>query len=198
MTGVGTAPIIATMSTTDEQLAAVIRQRDISAAHWQSAQDACTELYRRHAQSLLAFLASRVRRADLDDLHQAVWERIWRYLPESFAGGNLRAWIYQIARSQIIDAARKKRPERLANDHDPADPRAGKFADELVEHERWVVLKHCLDQLTERAARLVRARLAGMDYETIGKELGLQPAQAHRLFHTAKTQLHDCITRSQA
>ncbi len=68
----------------------------------------------------------------------------------------------------------------------------------MLEQERMAVLQRCLDQLAENAARLVRARLAGIDYQTIAKELGLEPAQAHKLFHTAKSQLHDCINRSQA
>jgi len=186
------------MSPTDEQLAAVIGQRDASSAHWQSAQDACAELYRRHAPFLLAFLANRMHRADLDDVHQAVWERVWRYLPMSFVGGNFRAWLYQVAHSRLIDAARKKLPHQLPDDHDAPDPRADASSDVLLEQERLAVLQRCLELLAERAARLVRARLAGMDYETIGKELGLLPAQAHKLFHTAKSQLHDCITRSQA
>jgi RNA polymerase sigma factor (sigma-70 family) len=183
------------MPLTDEQLAAVIRERDLSADHSRAAQDACAELYRRHARPLLAFLSGRARRADLDDLHQVVWERVWRYLPESFVGGNFRAWLYQIARSRLIDESRKKRPDRLG-DRDLPDARTGNSGDELLEQEQLATLQHCLEQLAERAARLVRARLAGVDYETIGKELGLQPAQAHKLFHTAKGQLHECVRRS--
>jgi len=184
------------MPPSDEELAAAIRQRDVSPALWQSAQDACTELYQRHARHLLAFLASRARRADLDDLHQAIWERVWRYLPDGFVGGNFRAWLYQIARSRLIDQTRKKLPDRLGEDHDPVDPSTG-IACDLLEQERLAALEHCLKQLGHDAARLVRARLAGTDYATICQELGLQPAQAHKLFHTAKSQLHDCVNRTQ-
>ena len=188
---------IAGMSPTDEQLAAAIRQRDASAAHWQSAQDACAELYRRHARSLVAFLASRVRRADLDDMHQTIWERVWRCLPESFAGGNFRAWLYQIARSRLIDAARKKRPDRLADDHDPPDPR--RPARRRAAGTRATGHLAALPGTPGRAPPASScARLSGLDYETIGKELGLQPSQAHKLFHTAKKQLRDCVRRSQA
>jgi RNA polymerase sigma factor (sigma-70 family) len=189
---------MATMHRSDEELATVIRSRDESAAHWQSAQEACTELYRRHAPSLLAFLASRVPRADLDDVHQSTWERVWQHLPTSFMGGSFRAWLFQVAHNHLIDSARKKRPERLGGNHDPPDPRSGRSADDLVERELMIVLERCLEQLAERAARLVRARLAGVDYETIAKELGMEPAQAHRLFHTAKSRLQECVTRSLA
>jgi RNA polymerase sigma factor (sigma-70 family) len=190
---------MAAMSQTDEQLAATVCQRDSSSANWRSAQEACAELYRRHAQFLLAFLATRVHRADIDDLHQAIWERVWRYLPGSFkGGGNFRAWLYQIARSRLIDAARKKRPARLADDHDVPDPRAGAPGEPLLEQERLALLQRCLEQLAEHTAKLVRARLSGLDYQTISQELGLQLAQAHKLFHSAKSQLQDCITRSQA
>jgi RNA polymerase sigma factor (sigma-70 family) len=185
------------MPPTDEELAAAIRQRDASPACWRSAQDACTQLYQRHARHLLAFLASRVRRADLDDIHQAVWERVWRYLPEGFEGGNFRAWLYKIAHSRLIDETRKKRPDRLGDDYDPADPSTGMSCDPLLEQERLAALEHCLQQLTHDAACLVRARLAGTDYATICQDLGIQPAQAHKLFHTAKSQLQDCVNRTQ-
>jgi len=185
------------MPPTDEELAATIRRRDESAALWQAAQDACTQLYQRHARHLLAFLASRARRADLEDLHQVIWERVWCYLPKGFEGGNFQAWLFTIARSRLIDEARKKRPDRLADDHDPADSHAAAAGTELLEQERLVALEHCLEQLPPDAARLVRARLGGRDYTCICQELGLRPAQAHKLFHTAKCQLHDCMNRTQ-
>ena len=160
MTGMATTSTIAAMPLTDEQLAAIIRERDRSADHWRSAQEACAELYQRHARLLLAFLASRGQRANLDDLHQSVWERVWRYLPESFSGGNFRAWLYQIARSRVIDEARKQRPERLA-DTDPPDLRAEKSCHEMMDQEQMAILQHCLEQLAERAARVVRAVCPG-------------------------------------
>jgi RNA polymerase sigma factor (sigma-70 family) len=187
------------MPRTDEQLATIISARDESSpALLLPAHDACRELYQRHARPLLAFLASRVRRGDLDDVHQAVWERIWRYLPRGFDGRNFRALLYKVARSCVIDTARKKRPDQLPDGHDPPAPNSGVSGDPLQEPERLATLQRCLERLAAQAARLVRARLAGDDYETICRELGLQPAQAHKLFHTAKTQLHDCLTRSKA
>src|SRR5438105_2887060 len=78
----------------DEQLAATLAQREQSGQALRAAQDAFRDLYQRHARKLLAFLAARVHRNDLEDVHQEVWERIWKHLPEGFHGGNFRAWLY--------------------------------------------------------------------------------------------------------
>ena len=71
-----------TINKTDEQFAEAIAQRDRSPEAWRLAQDACRELYEHHARRLLAFLAARVPRSTLDDLHQEVWQRVWQHLPQ--------------------------------------------------------------------------------------------------------------------
>ena len=100
-------------SESDTQLAAVVARRGDSEPARLAACDAFERLYRRYAPLLLAFLASRVRAGERDDLHQEVWQRVWHHLPDQFRGGNFRAWLHQIARHAIIDQGRKRRPEPL-------------------------------------------------------------------------------------
>ena len=66
---------------------------------------------------------------------------------------------------------------------------------QLAERERMEVLTRCLGKLQKDMAELVRSRLSGESYEDICSRLGLPPARAHKLFHTAKTQLTSCIER---
>jgi RNA polymerase sigma-70 factor (ECF subfamily) len=182
----------------DEQLAATLAQREHSGPAAQAAQDAFRDLYERHARKLLAFLATRVHRNDLEDVHQEVWERIWKHLPEGFHGGNFRAWLYQIARNYIVDQGRKKRLDQIPEADELPEARSSQPEEVLMEQERTVILKRCLEQLEIRAAELVRARLAGESYEEACPRLGLKPEHAHKLFHQAKTQLQTCVQRATA
>src|SRR5262249_13209219 len=96
-----TSPIDPCIS--DEQLAKSIVRRDTSKGAMQEAHQAFTQLYERHAPKLLAFLAARAPRSDLEDFHQAIWARVWQHLPDSFKGDNFRAWLYKIAHNYLID-----------------------------------------------------------------------------------------------
>jgi RNA polymerase sigma-70 factor (ECF subfamily) len=184
---------------TDEELAQLIARRDGSTSAWRAAQDACGQLYQRHARKLLAFLAARGNRDEIEDIHQLVWERVWHHLPEGFRGGNFRAWLYQIARNSLIDHGRKHRPEALPDEHVPTAREEDRPDLWLVEQERMVILSRCLERLeaeAAQAAELVRARLAGESYPELCERMGLRPERAHKLFHLAKEQLQKCVERA--
>src|SRR5258705_157078 len=76
------------------------RRRDLPAA-----QAAFAALYEHPSRSLVAFIATRVGRSDVDDTHQAVWLKVWGSLPSRFDGRQFRGWLFQIARNEIIDRA---------------------------------------------------------------------------------------------
>lgn len=179
----------------DEQLAEQISARDHSAAEWETAQRVFEELYQRHARRLTAFLATRVRRSDLDDVHQAVWQRVWQHLPTQFRGGNFRAWLYQIARNHLIDRSRKKTADPLEDESWFPDDGAEQPDAALLEEERMQALASCLKRLEVAMADLVQARLSGEAYDVICARLDISPARAHKLFHTAKEQLSTCVQR---
>jgi RNA polymerase sigma factor (sigma-70 family) len=171
----------------------VVRQKD-SAEASQGARVAFDQLYGRHASRLVGFLAARVKRSDLDEVHQEVWLRVWERLPRSFHGGDFTAWLYQTARNYVIDRSRKKRPLALGELPDFADDRPAPDA-VLVERERRAALVHCLGRLEVRAAELVRSRLAGDSYEEICPRLGLKPESAHKMFSRAKAILREAVAQ---
>ena len=182
----------------DEQLAEAVARRDQSPQHWNRAQEACAQLYVRHARKLLAFLAARVHCSDLEDVHQEVWERVWHYLPRGFRGGNFRAWLYQITRNYLIDLSRKRRVEPLHDEQELVDGRRHGPEELLIDQERLVILQQCMTHLGKEAAGLVQARLAGESYDQICRRLGLKPERAHRMFHRAKEQLQKCVQQAMA
>jgi len=176
----------------DEQLAAIVAQAG------QQGEAAFGQLYDRHARPLLLFLAARISRSSLDDVHQEIWTRVWQSLPTGFKGGNFRAWLFQIARNHLIDLIRKKQPQGLPGEYDAPDARSANADEQLLEQERVDRLRHCLDLLDERAQKVVRARLEGMSCEDLAVELKVKTNTVHQLFHRAKDQLQDCVGRGES
>jgi RNA polymerase sigma-70 factor (ECF subfamily) len=163
--------------------------------------EACQVLYDRHAPALLPFLAARAP-AECEDLHQDVWLRVWSRLPGGFRGGSFRAWLFEIARNLLIDRARRKRPERLAEDADRADPRGDACpVSAALERERQQVLEGCLQKLEKQdavTAALVRGRLGGEGYEQLCPRLGLTNNGAYKRWHEAVKQLQACVERASS
>ncbi|MFN4260704.1 MAG: RNA polymerase sigma factor [Gemmataceae bacterium] len=160
------------------------------------AQAACQELYHRYARRLLAFLAAQAPSAVLEDLHHAVWVKVWEKTPEHFDGRHFRGWLFAIARHCLIDYQRKPVTPASAELEQQVDPRPADAAEQLLDEERRRILERCLQGLAPRLSALMRGRLAGEDYAELCETLGLSAAQAHKLFHTAKAQLQECVKRT--
>jgi RNA polymerase sigma-70 factor (ECF subfamily) len=180
------------LSPSDEQLGSTVARRAASAAALRAAKVAFEELYRRHARALLAFLASRAPRADLEGLAQTVWARVWECLPEDLTQGGFRGWLFQVARRLVIDQARRRKPDPLPEDVEPPDPGGCSPLEVLIGEERRAKLESCLGKLKPSIADIVRARMAGEDYEAICTRLGLSHGRAYSLFHSARGLLQKC------
>jgi RNA polymerase sigma-70 factor (ECF subfamily) len=180
----------------DDVLARMIASRRSPHGDWQLAQQACEQLYHRHARRLLAFLSCRVDRGDVEDVHQAVWERVWRHLPEGFHGGNFRAWLYRIARNYLVDLRRKKMLQTPGQNVLAVPDKEVGVDVLMVEREQMAILRRCIELLSSDAATLVRARLSGEGYDEFCRRTGWKVERAHKLFHQAKEQLQTCVERA--
>jgi RNA polymerase sigma factor (sigma-70 family) len=185
---------LALPDTSDEDLAACIAQRDLSAAARLQAERAFLELYDRYQLRLLHFLAARTHRADVEDTVQETWRRVWQHLPTGFQGGRFQAWLFTIAENRVRDQARKKRPVLWTGD-DVAAPEAEELSAHADRQER---LRHCMEQLTHEEASVVRNRLAGQTYPEVSADLGIPVERAYKLFHQAKQQLQGCVQRAES
>jgi RNA polymerase sigma factor (sigma-70 family) len=156
-----------------------------------------TALYGRYARRLLAFLAGRgLPTAELEDVHHEVWVRVWTQLNARPFEGHFRGWLFQVARNLATDLLRKRRPEALGE----TDPEAGRATplDAMMDAERRERLAHCLQGLNAEQSAIVRGKLSGENYDELCNRLGLEPAQAHKLFFNAKQKLEACMGRADA
>jgi RNA polymerase sigma-70 factor (ECF subfamily) len=173
-------------SQSDEQLALLVRANDPGSA------SAYAVLYKRHAPSLLAFLASRTRdRNEAADLCQQVWLKIWQQLQTRFDANHFRGWIFQMARNLLIDQHRRRRPAEMPEAFDPTDSRGDPERDCI--DARVDFLRPCVEGLAEDRRRIVQERLSGQSFEAISERLGIPPNTAMTRFHRAKDQLRECI-----
>lgn len=178
-----------------------IRLHEAATANPSGSQAEATEtdeflaLYAEHARPLLAWLATRVQRSDLDDVHQEIWTKVWAKKRESFKGGNFRAWLFTVARNHLVDRHEKKPATPLMEDPEAThvDARQETPCAIVIDRERRDVLARCLQRLSEIRRRVVELRLVGGDYEAIAAELGISVAQAHSHFFAAKKQLREFL-----
>jgi RNA polymerase sigma-70 factor, ECF subfamily len=176
---------------TDEELAKSVATGAIPPPPTEPALAAFSELHTRYGRMILAFVASRIRDADAaQDLSQDVWHRVWRVLPTGFKGGQFRAWLYEIARNRVFDESRKKRPQSLPDEFDPADK--GEH-DEVIQHERMQAFRDCFSRLDPDRRRIVELRLSGRSHEEISTDLGIPGNTAMTRFHRAKQDLAQCM-----
>lgn len=80
---------------------------------------------------LRAFISRRVGHpADADDVLQETFLRIHRHLGEVRGADRLTAWVFQVARSAIVDHYRRQRPSEALGDNEPPADGAAAVADE--------------------------------------------------------------------
>jgi RNA polymerase sigma factor (sigma-70 family) len=179
----------------DEDLARAVSAREGSGT---SARAAFDELYHRHAPRLLAFLAGRLKRAEVEDTHQAIWLKVWKQLPARFDGQHFRGWLFQIARNEVIDGHRRRGQWTSEGDGAVSEVASAQPGPEhsYLESERRAVLEGCLEKLGDRALPIVRAALSGERYDEVGERFGMKKEALYKVIHEAKKRLQACVERA--
>jgi RNA polymerase sigma factor (sigma-70 family) len=174
--------------------------------------DKLAELDARHSGALLAFLTRYTRdRATQEDLAQEVWVTVLARAAEflaraaEFDGGNLRAWLFSIARSRGVDAIRR-RPRSGVVTGEGLDTHAARedgTPDAEADETRQHALKHCIEEvLNPDELAAIRAKLADNSVEDILRLAGIDRShprfkqerqQVYNHVNTAKQKLRDCV-----
>ncbi|HEX7378458.1 MAG TPA: RNA polymerase sigma factor [Pirellulales bacterium] len=148
--------------------------------------------YAEHHRALRAFVATRVGRADAEDVCQEIWTKVWENR-DGFDGGQLRGWLFKVARNHCCDFLRKaagRLHRRMLSIFSPPDgaadgpPIVERFiqGDDELSDEVLERLRHCLAELDDEKRALVEGWLSGEGYESFAPKLGLTTEQAHRRF----------------
>lgn len=181
----------------DEQLCETMARRDDSAEAFAQATSAFNEIYSRYARWLLAYLVSRVRKSELEDVAQVVWQRVWERVGVAFHGGKFQVWLFFIARNYLIDLSRRRQPERLGEAEDALpDPRGVEPQSALILREQSERLQSGLARLSATMRQVVSRRLNGESYEAICEALAIPRSKAYKLQQQARTSLADWLSRS--
>ncbi|MDP6607371.1 MAG: sigma-70 family RNA polymerase sigma factor [Dehalococcoidia bacterium] len=110
--------------------------------------DAFGALYDRYQPEILRYLTHQLRNADLaEDLAQQVFLKAWQAIPRyQHRGVPFKAWLYRMARNQVIDNFRKQRPTTDLEGVDPAvEPEA---EERVLAAERISRLRAAMDRLS--------------------------------------------------
>lgn len=115
--------------------------------------EAMDALIGRHAAALRAFLRGWFSDpSTLEDFFQETWSRVLR-APHTFRKGSFRAWLFCIARNQVIDYHRKHRPELLL-DRPASDDASEASLVDFLSDESAPLPSEILDQQDTRESLL--------------------------------------------
>jgi RNA polymerase sigma-70 factor, ECF subfamily len=134
-----------------------------------------------------------------EDLAQETFLLAWRSMAQVTNAKGLRPWLLTIAHSVTVDSqrreGRKKRsaPGSAAPEFPlpAADPRPGPSQTAEREEERQRVLKVLRSLPEEYRQPLMLRYLAGADYETIGRQLGLSNGSLRGLLSRGMARLRE-------
>lgn len=147
-----------------------------------------------HEAELRGFLASRAGHAGAaEDLLQEIFLKAMRQGKGFCSLDNPRAWLFQVARNALVDAARSARPNDTLSDDLPApEPEARAPVDELD-----VCIARNLQALDDEDRRVLQScDLDGRTVRAYAAELGLSlPAAKSRLLR-ARQRLRAALVRN--
>lgn len=142
-------------------------------------------------------------RAEVEDLTQEVFMRVYRSIDRVTIETSLFSWIYRIATNLCIDELRRKRIKRVlsigpesgsAADHSELFEEPSRASDELMAEEKKHQVLDALAKLTPaHRAALVLREYEEMSYRQIARSLGItEQAVKSRIFR-AREELKELL-----
>ncbi len=168
------------------------------AAHQTGDTRAMGTLIDRHGGVLMGFLVARVGE-EAEDMYQETWSRAAKGLAHYNEQGSFRAWLFQIARRQLIDQHRRRGARVqlvLVDDTTRPSPSHTAQPDQaLAAADVGRSLEQTLQSMETNMAQVVRWRLIdGLPFHEIAQRQGVPLNTALGRMHRALKRIrHDLI-----
>lgn len=174
----------------DDELIALLKKSD---------QSAFAEIYRRYAENLTGFAASKLYNLDdARDLLQDMFVKLWEGREQLHVTSNLQSYLYAIIRHKIIDKIRKNitREEyasalqSLASFFQPPGDK------QLEAKELQQAIQHSLNQLPARVKEIYKlSREEGLSNQEIAEKLELSEQTVKNQLSTALKHLRTSLIK---
>lgn len=160
------------------------------------ADDPFERLYRDTCADLYAYLAFMVKDRSLaEELTAQAYEKAFRKIGRySASRGDLRAWLFRLARNNAIDHLRRaKRESEIVMQLDVGESDESDAVDERLE------IAAAMRLLQPRDRELVALKFfAGLDNESIGRAVGASASAVGTRLHRAIQQMRQSLEASDA
>lgn len=156
------------------------------------------DLYRSTFEDLVRFLHRKVWDAErARDLAQEAFVRALKHEPRK-----PRAWLFQVAANLARDEARtvirrKKHLVLLKSEAEAREESGDDPASELLEQERWAMVREALDSLSENDREALLLWDAGQSYTEIANELGLAVGAVGTTLSRARRRLAEAYNERE-
>ncbi|HEX3131994.1 MAG TPA: sigma-70 family RNA polymerase sigma factor [Planctomycetota bacterium] len=143
--------------------------------------------------------------ADADEVAQVTFVEAFKNLGRYQPGGDFRAWLFTIARYQVMSELTRLR--RLADYHERYFPHAlwqelerrALTLEDAHDDDRLAALRGCLGKLDERARAMLAQRYADdIPVQQMADESRRLVGAIKKHLFVLREQLHDCLTRRLA
>ena len=136
-------------------------------------QAALAVVYDAYAQRIYRYFYSRVEnRTDADDLVAQTFLSVIEALPHYQPRGHFTAWIFQIARSKVMDFFRREHSS-MSKEAQPGGPVFDETLEQVIQDQALTALQHKIQLLAEDERELLRLRfVVDLSYVEIAELLG--------------------------
>jgi RNA polymerase sigma-70 factor (ECF subfamily) len=140
--------------------------------------------------------------ADADEVAQLTFVAAFQNLGRYQLGGDFRAWLFTIARYQVM--AELTRLRRLADYHERYFPHAlwqelerrALHLDDTHDDDRLLALRQCLSKLDDTARSLLTQRYdQDLPLQQMADERGRSVGAIKKHLFVLREQLHECLLR---
>lgn len=162
------------------------------------------DVFQSHQQMLLAYAMRMTggRRELSEEAVQETFLRLCHQTPES-VGDHLRAWLFKVCRSRIIDMQRTNHTTQSVAAFSPGGPgeETGRFdagatpETQFQRNEETQQLRELIEQLPQRQRELLHLKIQGeLSYREMAEATGISVSNVGFLLHQAMRTLRDKLS----